>query len=81
MRFEFATATRIVFGPGTLNEVGKLAAEVGRRALVVTGRTPARAAPLLERLAAQELETATVIHSEQRIALFPLCCRFSVVAE
>jgi len=59
MRFEFATATRIVFGPGTLNEVGKLAAEVGRRALVVTGRTPARAAPLLERLAAQELETVT----------------------
>jgi len=57
MRFEFATATRIVFGPGTLNEVGKLAAEMGRRALVVTGRTPARAAPLLERLAAQGLET------------------------
>jgi len=59
MRFEFATATRIVFGPGTLNKVGELAAGVGRRALVVTGRTPARAAPLLERLAAQELETVT----------------------
>ena len=59
MRFEFATATRIVFGPGTLNEVGKLAAEMGRRALVVTGRTPARAVPLLERLAAQGLETVT----------------------
>jgi len=58
-RFEFATATRILFGPGTLNEVGGLAAEMGRRALVVTGRTPARAAPLLERLAAQGVEAVT----------------------
>ena len=56
MRFEFATATRIIFGPGTLQEIGPLAAEMGRRALVVTGRTPARAAVLLERLAAQGVE-------------------------
>jgi len=56
VRFEFATATRIIFGPGTLQEIGPLAAEMGRRALVVTGRTPARAAVLLERLAAQGVE-------------------------
>src|ERR1035438_2602246 len=36
MRFEFATATRIVFGPGTVREVPAAAAEMGRRALVVT---------------------------------------------
>jgi alcohol dehydrogenase class IV len=48
MRFEFATATRIVFGPGTLREAGSLAGELGRRALVVTGRNPRRAAPLLD---------------------------------
>ena len=59
MRFEFATATRIIFGPGTLSEVGPLAAEMGRRALVVTGRTVARAEPLLDRLAAAGIETAT----------------------
>jgi alcohol dehydrogenase class IV len=35
MRFEFATAGRIVFGPGTVREVSA-AAEMGRRALVVT---------------------------------------------
>ncbi len=50
MRFEFATATRIIFGEGTLAEVGTLAAGLGRCALVVTGRSAERAAPLLARL-------------------------------
>ncbi|NIO71678.1 MAG: iron-containing alcohol dehydrogenase [Anaerolineae bacterium] len=58
-RFEFATATRIIFGAGTLREVGPLAAEMGSRALVVTGRTTARAAPLLDALNAQGIETVT----------------------
>ena len=34
--FEFASPTRIVFGPGRLAELGRLAAELGRRALVVS---------------------------------------------
>ena len=38
MRFEFATAGRIVFGVGTVREAGGLAAELGSRALLVTGR-------------------------------------------
>lgn len=46
--FEFATATRIVFGPGALAQLGPLAAGLGRRALVVTGRDPARAEPVLQ---------------------------------
>jgi alcohol dehydrogenase class IV len=37
MKFEFATAGRILFGPGMLKQVGKLAAEFGNRALVTTG--------------------------------------------
>jgi alcohol dehydrogenase class IV len=59
MRFEFATATRILFGPGTLREVGPIAAQMGSRALVVTGRTAARAAPLLDILATHGIETVT----------------------
>ena len=47
MRFEFATATRIIVGPGTLREVGPLAREFGLRALVVTGSEVRRAGPLL----------------------------------
>jgi alcohol dehydrogenase class IV len=46
MRFEFATAGQIIFGPGTLKEIGDLAADMGRRAFVVTGRTVDRAAAL-----------------------------------
>jgi alcohol dehydrogenase class IV len=50
MQFEFATATRIVFGPGTLDQVAPLAAEMGRRAFFVTGHSLERAEPLLEAL-------------------------------
>ena len=53
MRFEFATATRIVFGPGTLREAGAAARELGRHALVVTGRAGRHADRLLDLLAAE----------------------------
>src|SRR6516162_6611015 len=42
MRFEFATATRIVFGAGVRREAAGAAASLGQRALLVTGATPAR---------------------------------------
>jgi alcohol dehydrogenase class IV len=58
MRFEFATATQIVFGPGTLREAGKLARPWGRCALVVTGGTPDRAGALLEILRASGIDTS-----------------------
>ena len=50
MRFEFATATRIIFGAGTLRDAGAIARDSGRRALVVTGQNPRRAEPLLKLL-------------------------------
>jgi alcohol dehydrogenase class IV len=56
-RFEFATATRIVFGAGALGGIGPLAKAMGRHALVVTGRTTERTGSLLERLAAQKIGT------------------------
>lgn len=59
MRFEFATATRIVFGPGTLREAGPAAKSLGSRALVVTGSTPSRAAPLIESLHAAGVGVCT----------------------
>jgi len=59
MRFEFATATRIIFGPAVLSEVVSLSAGMGKRAFVVTGRSTQRAAPLLERFAKQGVECTT----------------------
>lgn len=47
MKFEFTTATRIIFGAGTLSEIRALAREFGSRALVVTGRDLSRAQKLL----------------------------------
>jgi alcohol dehydrogenase class IV len=59
MRFEFATATRIVFGPGTIQDVGPRAAEMGRRAFVVTGRSLERATRLVEQLQGQGVKCST----------------------
>src|SRR4051812_32729763 len=47
MRFEFATAVRILFGPGCLRELAPLAKQYGQRALIVTGKDPHRAESLI----------------------------------
>lgn len=59
MNFEFATATRIVFGAGKLKAIGGLARGFGKHALVVTGKNPTRADALLKRLAAEGIATTT----------------------
>ena len=59
MRFEFATATRIIFGPGTISEAASLSGEMGKQAFVVTGSTNERAEPLLERLDKHRIEYVT----------------------
>jgi alcohol dehydrogenase class IV len=59
MRFEFATATRIIFGTGGLKQIGLIAAEMGKKALVVMGRSAERAAPLLDALSAQKIDYIT----------------------
>lgn len=59
-KFEFATATRIVFGAGALRDLAKLVAEIGgTRALIVTGSSPARAVPLLDLLSTAGIDFAT----------------------
>lgn len=50
MQFEFSTATRIIFGIGKAREIGTYARTLGRRAMVVTGRSSARADIILEQL-------------------------------
>jgi alcohol dehydrogenase class IV len=43
VRFEFATAGRILFGPGTLTQLPSAMSGFGKRVLVVTGSRPERA--------------------------------------
>lgn len=59
MRFEFATATRIIFGQGTIQEVAPRAAKMGHRAFVITGHSVDRATPLLEQLKRQGIQSVT----------------------
>ena len=66
MKFEFATATRILFGPGAATGIGQEAATLGRRAFVLTGARPERALPLLRRL-----ENHHVMHTEFRVVEEP----------
>ena len=59
MKFEFATATRIIFGHHAIKEVGPIAADMGHRVFVVTGRAPGRAEQLVEDLKKGGLRTVT----------------------
>lgn len=53
MRFEFATATRIVFGEGTAATLPELVRTFGARPMVVTGASTDRAAMLVSALSAE----------------------------
>jgi alcohol dehydrogenase class IV len=58
MNFEFATATRIIFGAGVIKQVGQGVKHIGRRALVVTGKDPQRAEKLISNLAASSVSAS-----------------------
>ena len=60
MRFEFATAGRILFGEGGFDRAGALAVELGSRVLVVGGATVERVEPLLAQLAEKGLPASRV---------------------
>jgi alcohol dehydrogenase class IV len=50
MAFEFATATRIIFGTGKSREMGTLARSLGSRALLVSGLSGDLTDPLADML-------------------------------
>jgi alcohol dehydrogenase class IV len=56
MRFEFATARRILFGEGCLQELKTLLPGMGKRVLVVTGASQERSQPLRNTLTSIGLE-------------------------
>ena len=58
MTFEFATAQRIIFGDGVLEQAGTLAAAFGRNALIVAGANQRHVEPLLALLRAAAVDGA-----------------------
>lgn len=70
MHFEFATANKILFGAGALTQLPAAAAALGQRALVVTGRDPARAAEAIALLTDRGLScTPFAVDQEPTIGL------------
>ncbi len=57
MKFEFATATQIIFGAGTARTIGNYAAALGQRAMVVCGRSLVRADIVREQLEKKGIES------------------------
>jgi len=60
MRFEFATATRIVFGTGAISQAGAAVADLGRRVLLITTDSADLALPLRVQLDARHLHVTTM---------------------
>jgi len=50
LKFGFNLPTKLMFGPGQIERIGKLAKDYGRKAIIVTGRTSARKSGLLARV-------------------------------
>jgi alcohol dehydrogenase class IV len=65
LAFEIAAPSRIIFGSGKLGELGSIAKDFGRHALVVTGRSAARAAPVFAALGAASIRVSTYAVSEE----------------
>ncbi len=83
MRFEFATATRIIFGTGTSAELGSITKDNGTHALVVTGSHPERIDHLIQYLTDADVKhtiypiadepTIDVVNAGKAIALSAGC--------
>jgi alcohol dehydrogenase class IV len=70
MRFEFATAGRIVFGARTVCEVAPAARQMGQQALLITGLPLERAAGLIADLKAAGITCSThAVESEPTLEL------------
>ncbi len=70
MQFEFATATRIIFGEGALRQVAPAAKSWGRRVLLVTGHSPDRIGRLRADLEAAGAQLSTfVVEGEPTVDL------------
>lgn len=55
MRFEFMTSARVIFGKGTVHEVGDLAASLGRKVLIIMGSGKVSVDVLLESLKCKDM--------------------------
>jgi alcohol dehydrogenase class IV len=68
MRFEFATAGRVLFGPDTVEEIETIVRDLGKRVLIVRGTNPDRSRALEAMLGAAKIDCFPFeIHGEPTI--------------
>jgi alcohol dehydrogenase class IV len=76
MRFEFATAARILFGRGVIRDLPGVAQDFGRRVLLVTGRNADRAEPVAASLESSGLDCRVYsVHGEPTLEAVRLGAR------
>lgn len=76
MNFSFATASNIVFGPGRLQELPRLAKGLGSKVALVTGRSAERIAPIFKALKEMGVNPAAFSISGE-----PTTDRITILAE
>jgi len=59
MRFEFATANRVIFGAGSIKEASKSVEDWGKKALLVVGNSAERTSSLIDDLSTQGINVTT----------------------
>ncbi len=70
MEFEFYSTTRIIFGKGTISKIGTLSEEMGKNALVVTGKSINRANVVFEALKKQNISFSQfIVESEPTVGV------------
>lgn len=70
MTFEFATASRIIFGSDTALQAAPAAATMGTRAMIVTGGSPKRVAPFTDTFSAADVSTVPLsVSGEPDVAI------------
>ena len=70
MHFEFATASRILFGAGRAAELGSLVAGYGRRVLMVVGSSAEQGNALLQQLQQEKIDTLVfAVHGEPAVPM------------
>jgi alcohol dehydrogenase class IV len=61
IQFEFATVTRVLFGAGTVRQLGGIAASLGKNILLVTNLPEVRAAPIIADLSTRGLRVVPLM--------------------
>lgn len=78
MKFEFATANRIIFGSGSVNKASQIVQKYGSNPLVITGKSAKRAEPLLNQFENSSINASVFpVSSEPTTTIISECLQIA----